>query len=527
MLSRVKRSKVTRVPVPQSRAIAMLLGASFVVPLGILLILIAADLRFGQGYFAYRYSPFRGVRTMRAIPAVVIGAAAAGSLIWLMRRERTYRIIAKATLVLCLLAAGVWVWFAPPSYVSQQMFNMTSPSSDGAFALEAREINSLPQYLRDFPQRLKMSPAQMGGTRVLSNPPLTTLFAYLVRGDAYAQTQRPPSEFEQWLVSSHDVPEEYAREIAYVLRVSMVLCALWTLSGVAAYMLGRIFLSPAGAAVFAILVTFNPCTLHFVPGKDPAQLLSINLMLWAWFLAWRRRSPLLGALGGAILTVGATAGLIHIWVAIIAVIATVWDAWASRATGATRSAGGAGFTMLLVNGFAAGVGALAVISAAYFVLDWNIPLTLVAVSQRWTEIQKTFDMNRAVWFAIGLPIFLLFLTPGVWTLLGLSVRRAPWRRMNLGTRLAMCTIAVMLFVYIVMGVTYELPRLWVAFLPPLILGVAMDRPMLRARARSVRPRVAMALALLVMVHIVFSTMHWTLLDARESEYRLSTQRYYR
>jgi hypothetical protein len=200
----------------------------------------------------------------------------------------------------------------------------------------------------------------------------------------------------------------------------------------------------------------------------------------------------------------------------IAVIATAWDAWRTRA----------GVTMILVNAFAAGVGALAVIAAAYFVLDWNIPTTLAAVSARWTEIQKTFDMNRAIWFAIGLPIFLLFLAPGFWTLGGLTLRRPPWRRMNFGTRLTTCTIAVMLLIYVVMGVTYELPRLWVAFLPTLLLGLAIDRPLLRATPHAVHRRVAQALALIVIVHVVFTTMHWTLFDARESEYRLSTGKYY-
>jgi len=512
---------------PPSRAIAMLLGGSFVIPLGILLVLMGANVRLGQGYFAYRYSPVRAIRTQRAAPVILIGAAAAGAVVLLGRRERKYRVAGVAALAAALGGAGVWSWFGPPAYANQQMFNMTSPSSDGAFVMETREIKSLPQYLRDFPERLKLTPAQMGGTRVLSNPPLTTVVAYLLRGDAYETTDRPSSEMERWLQSEHGVAPEQAREIAYSLRVSIVLCALWTLSGVAAYLLGRVFLSPAGAAVFAVIVTFNPCTLHFVPGKDPGQLLSINLMLWAWFLAWRRRSPLLGALGGAILTLGATAGLIHIWVALIAVIATAWEAWRTRA-------GIAGMTMILVNAFAAGAGALAVISAAYFVLDWNIPRTLLAVSNRWGEIQRTFVMNRTIWFAIGLPIFLLFLAPGFWTLAGLSVRRRRGRRrrinlqrLNFGARLALCTVAVMLFIYVVMGVTYELPRLWVAFLPPLALGLAMDQPLLRGGWREGgHRRVGLALALIVIAHVAFAAMHWTLFDAREAEYRLSSQRYY-
>ncbi|MEA2708012.1 MAG: hypothetical protein QOF78_613 [Phycisphaerales bacterium] len=513
----MKRTTSTRISPRPSRAIATLLGASFVIPLGIILVLLAADVRLGQGYFAYRYSPVRGLRTTRAAPAVLIGAAAAGAVMLLSRRDRRHRAAGYALLIASLAGAGIWIWFAPPAYLNQQLFNMTSPSSDGAFALEARDIKSLPAYLRDdFPRRLKLTPQQLGGTRVLSNPPLTTVLAYAVRGDTYSGTDRPPTPLERWLIDEHDVAPEQARQIAYSLRLSILLCILWTLSGVAAFLLGRVFLSPAGAAVFAIIVTFNPCTLHFVPGKDPGQLLTINLMLWAWFAAWRRRSPLVAALGGAILVIGATAGLIHLWIALIAVAATAWQAWRTRT-----------ITMLLVNAFAAGVGALAVISAAYFVLDWNIPAMLLAVSNRWGEIQKTFDMSRAKWFMIGLPIFLLFLAPGIWTLAGLSLRR---RRMNFGTRLALCTVAVMLLIYVVMGVTYELPRLWVAFLPPLMLGLAIDRPLLRAggrgRAGSEHPRVARALALIVIVHVAFTAMHWTLFDAREAEYRLVTQRYY-
>ena len=563
-----------------SRAIMLLLGASFIIPLGIILVLVASDVRLGQGYFEYRYSPIRGLRTMRAAPAVIIGAAAAGGVMLLCRRERRRRLAGGATLAAALVSAGVWIWFAPPAYANQQMFNMTSPSSDGAFALEARTIESLPRYLHDFPQHIRKSPAEMGGTRVLSNPPLTTVFAYAVRGNlpplkssgaaaTQATTQTapatatatatttattssglaeasnptgasgsatpagPPTFLERWLVAEHQVMPEHAPYIAYALRVSILLTVLWVLGGVAAYMLGRVYLAPPGAAVFAILVTFNPATVHFVPGKDPGQLLSINLMLWAWLLAWKKRMPLLAALGGAFLSVGATAGLIHIWVALIAFAATAWDAWRARQ-----------ITMLLVNAFAAGAGALAVISAAYFVLDWNIPHTLVAVSQRFSEVQVQHilpKMNRYTWFAIGLPIFLLFLAPGIWTLAGLSVRRRRRRHVDFGTVLALCTVAIMLLIYVAMGVTYELPRLWVAFLPPLVLGLAIDNPLLHVRAPDTRAaravgerggsgyehrRVARALATIILVHVAFTTLHWTLFDTRETEYRLTSKRFY-
>jgi hypothetical protein len=84
----------------------------------------------------------------------------------------------------------------------------------------------------------------------------------------------------------------------------------------------------------------------------------------------------------------------------------------------------------------------------------------------------------------------------------------------------------MLFIYFVLGMTYELPRLWVAFLPPLLLGLCIDRPLLRGSASVERPRVAAALMLIVLTQVAFAAMHWTLFDVREVEYRLTSQRYY-
>jgi hypothetical protein len=82
----------------------------------------------------------------------------------------------------------------------------------------------------------------------------------------------------------------------------------------------------------------------------------------------------------------------------------------------------------------------------------------------------------------------------------------------------------MLLTY-VSGVTYELPRLWVAFLPALTLGLAMDPPLLKFPVHHRRP--VLALILILTVQIVFTACHWTLFDVRESEYRLVTQRLFR
>src|SRR6185369_4071371 len=121
-----------------------------------------------------------------------------------------------------------------------------------------------PAYLRAFPQRLELTPEQMGGTRVLSNPPLVTALAYGI--DWLFWNPSHDGAIERWLVESQGLLPEDAAHVAQSLRTSMVFTLIWALSGVAAYLLGRVFLSPAGAAVFAVIVTFNPCTVHFVPG---------------------------------------------------------------------------------------------------------------------------------------------------------------------------------------------------------------------------------------------------------------------
>jgi hypothetical protein len=68
------------------------------------------------------------------------------------------------------------------------------------------------------------------------------------------------------------------------------------------------------------------------------------------------------------------------------------------------------------------------------------------------------------------------------------------------------------------GVTYELPRLWVVFLPPLTLGLFIATPLAHVKHDGRALRLAMLIAL---IHIAFTAAHWSLLDARESEHRLS------
>ena len=490
-------------PLPPSRAIVTWLGGSFVITFLIILALVNLDIRLGEGFFAYRWSPVRAQRTLRMLPFALIAAGACYAVMLLARNDRSKRRTGLVMLILSLIATAAWIWFAPPAPTDQQAFIMRSPSSDGAFVIEAEHIQSPRDYLKTFTTRLTTSVEQMGGTRILSNPPGMTLLAYAVIRMFPSSAESPPW-LDRVLIEDFGVTPVNIEIVANSLRVGIALMLMWMASGFVAYALGRLYLSPAGAAVFAIAVTFNPCTVHFLPGKDPAQLFTINAMLWAWLAGWQRRSNVLCALAGAIFVIGATFGLIHIWVALAVFVATVWhDRRAARLA------------------IPAAIGALIVCTIAYVALDWNIPLTLLAVSRRWAQLQPTFHMSRPTWYLIGLPIFFMFVTPALWAMLGLSLRRPHW---NFGTRLAACTAAVMLIIYFAIGMTYELPRLWVAFLPTLLLGLAIDQPLLRVRADHARLR--RALLAILLAHLTFTALHWTVFDTREAEFRLFSKRYF-
>src|ERR1044072_9513433 len=165
---------VSSVPVPESRTVTTWLGGSFVLTLGALLFLIALRVPLGQGYFFYRYSPLRELRTIRVLPCLLIAAPAIGALGLVSLRRTSGAVVLLALVV----AETLWIIWAPPRPVAQHSFNLSSLSSDGAFVMDAELTPSLIGYLRHFNQRLGSSPAQLGGTRILSNPPGGTAPAY-------------------------------------------------------------------------------------------------------------------------------------------------------------------------------------------------------------------------------------------------------------------------------------------------------------------------------------------------------------
>jgi hypothetical protein len=204
-------------------------------------------------------------------------------------------------------------------------------------------------------------------------------------------------------------------------------------------------------------------------------------------------------------------GLIHIWVALATFAAVTWHVWRTHESFAR---------LILRTLLPAAGGAALVVLACYLAVDWNPLPTLLAVQRRWTQVQPTIAVNHTLWMFIGLPIFLVFTSPAYWTTISLNLRRIRRGGGGFGRRLLICTLVAMAATYVI-GVPYELPRLWVVFLPPLALGAMIDLPMFHAKGAR---RVWRPLAAIVAVQVLFTSIHWTVFDVRESEYRLTTER---
>lgn len=485
----------------------------------LLVALRAAGVPLGErGRMVYGYSGFMVDRLLTRTWPLLPASAGVAAGVWLLGSAgRGRRAAAAGAMALsgAMAILAAWSWWAPIAAVGQHVLNLGSPGQDGAFVIESRTQPTARAYLHTVDRRISMSPDALGSTRVISNPPGMTLLVYGVRAAFPAAGAGPPGALERWLVRDEGIDAAGAAALAPAVRLSIALTAAWAGSALFAFLLGRQFLSRAGAAVFMLVVTFNPCTLNFTPGKDPAQLLTINAMLWAWFAAWRARragrSTVWAGASGLALGIGMIFGLIHAWVIAIAVAAVGWEAARVRRL---RS-------LLLRQILPLTLAAAATIFLIGAAFDWNVSRTLVLVWRRFNEVQRMIYPNRTLWLAIGLPIFLLFLSPGTLLPTWLSLRRSPRHRSRepLARPLLVATGAAMAITYVV-GVSYELPRLWVAFLPTLTLGAMAAAPLFRDESPRGRP----ALLALALAQIAFSAVHFCVMDARQSEQRITSGR---
>jgi hypothetical protein len=324
------------------------------------------------------------------------------------------------------------------------------------------------EYLARFPERARTPPAEMRGTRVISNPPATTMLAYGVRRviatwPALGRWVSDPLGAE---IKSYPHFDELRPDIETGLLFQIVLTASWAASGVALVFAARVLLPPSAAVAYAALCMFSPGALLFTPGKDTAQLLTAALPLGLWLVGWRRGSVVAAALAGFLFALAALVSLVHIWLAAIVLAATAAEAINER-----------GLRRICVRGaLPAVVGALAGIVVMWTLgCDWLATLRATAAAQ--AQVTRGPEAMPLYWQALGVPLFLLFAGAGLYVLTFLAARSPT---SSDGSRFGVVLVcgsgAVMLAT---VGFTNsETPRLWIPFAPLIVLGLMLNIPAL-------------------------------------------------
>ncbi|MCC7293472.1 MAG: hypothetical protein IT449_15540 [Phycisphaerales bacterium] len=549
--------------------------AAATVPLGALVGLFLLGIPLGQpDYLIYRYSPLALWRLLCCLPAWGLTAAVVwgtwrvairrssdgkGGAVKAPRHKPGGPLEVDAGGAACPRAGGyrwmlggcglllaAWTFVAPPRFVSQHIFNLQSPAQDGAFVWEAMQVHSARDYLATgFLERLELEPGQMRGTRVLSNPPGMTLLAVGARRllRAFPALDAEVGAVMDWFESVHaDWPEDF--------RVSLVfgawLTALWALAVMPAYAMARLWLPVAPALAIAAACVWNPSTLNFTPGKDPAQMLFAMLLMWTGLRAYLRQRSGWAILCGALFTLSLMVGLIHVWIALILLAGTGWHAVAVR--GNAR----AWLARIVVPAALGVVASWLTIRAAW---NHDVLYTAWRVAQRYPHLQK-YLIHGAYTF-VGFPVFLLFAGPTFWALATCirPKRDAGDELERLGACLARVAAACMIYCYFFAN-NNEIARLWMPFIAVLTAAMSMRRrAALGACASEIactRGNVRMSgnaaaspsrrgspkqqgsqdsvpagahspvgLAILLLtLQLVCTTLHWSMMDAREAEWRM-------
>src|SRR4051794_36571813 len=171
--------------------------------LGALLICRALGVPLGQGSFIYRFSELQAIRGRNAAPFLPIAALALWA-VWLLgaarRAPRATRTRGLIVLFIATAALAAWVWAAPPRAMTQHMFNLMSPSHEGAFMIEVDDMQRAGQpigeYLRGFDRHIQKSATELLGTRVISNPPGVTVLFHAVTS-LFPPQMDPPGWIER------------------------------------------------------------------------------------------------------------------------------------------------------------------------------------------------------------------------------------------------------------------------------------------------------------------------------------------
>ncbi len=485
------------------------LALATVVPIAVTAALYRWDVPLGDpDWIAYPYSPFVGARLLRVPAAVAMGGMCAWGVWWMAGDHRGRRRVGGALFGAGCAGLAVWSFTAPPAWRSQQAFNLLSPSHDGAFLLESAHVDGLRDYLARFPERAATPPAEMRGTRVISNPPGTTVLAVgttvlLERWPALARRIDPTTEADGLTPDQH-------RLVTKAIAFGWALTGLWLASVPFLYLAARVYLPPAAAATVAFCCFVSPMTLAFAPGKDAAQLFTVAVPLWLWLRACRDGRWWHGAGAGAAFTLACLVSLVHVWIAAILIGAGLWHA--------RRDTGGVPMFVRLALVPAAGGAAVGLV-LLHVCLDCDLIAIASAVARAQSAIVRGPDSMPLGLELLGIPLFLLLVGPAWWWGLPRLVRLRPDHAdARLGRWLHWSTAAVLLAT---IGFTnMEAPRLWIPFLPLLVLAAHLCSTPARAGRRA--STVRWLLAALVVAQTFCSAAQWSVLDAREAEMRLST-----
>lgn len=527
-------------------------------PLAALYLLAGFDVPLGQpDYLVYRYSPLFFERLSRCLPAWLLSVGIVAVVArWErsgMGSERKLPLRERGWIAACWTGLVAWSFWSPPQFMAQHLFNLNSPAQDGAFVWEAGEVDSLRGYLsRDFAQRLTLDPADMRGTRVLSNPPGTTILAYAARKaveerprlrraiEAALDWYDPPPVRESpggpatpELRADHKSapPFVWPAKFPTAMLFGLMLTVLWGLTFPVAFMLTRGWLPPAAALTVALACVWNPSSLNFTPGKDPAQSLLVVCLMLAGLRSYQTLAPAWALLFGGLLMLSMAVSLVFFWLGFILLVGTGWHAAGSRRVLQP---------WLRRCVIPALLGALMMWLIVRMALGFDILGTAIQVARRYPELQR-YLIHGAYTF-VGFPVFLLFAGPMFWVLMTQRTRvearpshtasseardGALLDSAGLGRILTRVCAACMIYCYFFAN-NNESARLWLPFLIMLTVFMSMSRADLFGpnafRLRVGRVGSLGAASLLILAQIFVTTLHWSRMDARESEWRILTGR---
>lgn len=466
------------------------------------LLLFAMDVPLGKtGKFTYLYAQLPIERAINALFLLSVLAMIMGGVWLLMDAKVLRRRVGGGIVGAACICMAAWTYFAPPSFMEQHVFNLVSPSHDGAFVWEADTTSDALAYVRDYPAYLKTPKPRWGGTRVISNPPGTMLLAYCTR---MAHESWP------WLAARlgpADLPDDAPRKLPVAVLFSYLLTILWLLATIPWAAALHNWLAPAGVAVALFCIVFSPASVMFSPGKDTAQLLPLGLLCACWWHAYWRGNALSAVLAGVVLLISLFFSLVFAWVWFVVFATTVLHAW-RHAPGRRRSL----LKITLAAGFAlvAGCGLLLLVGVNVFEIA-----RAVAAGQ--AEVTRGPGSMPFAWQSLGIPLFLLFCGPVLIFCATATFSRNTRVQDEVGEigRWLAC-VAALVMIGTVGFTNVETPRLWIPFAALILAGAALQLRAFRAPTQSD----ARLLLWLVGAQIVTIGVQWTFMDMREAETRL-------